>query len=50
MGDWVACNQLTFLPLLALSTAHYVIPGAAIRVRLTSADPVQRRLEFQRVA
>jgi exoribonuclease R len=42
--------QLADMPVVARTTAHGVIPGAAIQVRLVSADPGQRRLAFQRVA
>ena len=41
--------QLSDLPVIASVKAHDVLPGDAIRVRLTAADPVQRRLEFARV-
>lgn len=41
--------QLSDLPVVARTKAHGVVPGAAIRVKLVSADPVQRRLEFERV-
>jgi exoribonuclease R len=50
IGESGARIQLADLPIVARTTAHGVIPGAAIRVRLASADPVQRRLEFLRVA
>jgi exoribonuclease R len=42
--------QLADLPVVARTAAHGVVPGAAVHVRLLSADPVQRRLEFQRVS
>lgn len=42
--------QLGDLPVVARTKANGVLPGAAIRVRLLTADPVQRRLEFERVA
>jgi exoribonuclease R len=42
--------QLAGLPVVARTSAHGVLPGAKIEVRLLAADPVQRRLEFQRVA
>jgi len=42
--------QLVDLPVVGRVHANDVLPGATIRVRLESADPVQRRLDFQRVA
>jgi exoribonuclease R len=50
IGESGARIQLGDLPVVARTTAHGVQPGAAICVRLLAADPVQRRLEFQRVA
>jgi exoribonuclease R len=50
IGDNGARVQLADLPVVARTAAHGVVPGAAIRVRLLAADPVQRRLEFQRVS
>lgn len=41
--------QLHDLPVVARTRAPGVLPGARISVRLDSADPVQRRLEFTRV-
>jgi exoribonuclease R len=49
VGENGARIQLSDLPVVARTTAHGVIPGAAIHVRLLAADPVQRRLNFQRV-
>jgi exoribonuclease R len=49
IGENGARIQLSDLPVVARTTAHGVIPGAAIHVRLLAADPVQRRLDFQRV-
>jgi exoribonuclease R len=49
IGENGARIQLSDLPVVARTTAHGVIPGAAIHVRLLAADPTQRRLEFQRV-
>lgn len=49
IGESGARIQLSDVPVVARTTAHGVIPGAAIRVRLTAADPVQRRLAFERV-
>ena len=42
--------QLSDLPVVARTAAPGVLPGAAITVRLVTADPVQRRLTFARVA
>lgn len=50
IGENGARIQLSDLPIVARTAAHGVIPGEAIRVRLLAADPLQRRLEFQRVA
>ena len=49
IGESGARIQLSDLPVVARTAAQGVIPGAAIRVRLLTADPVQRRLEFERV-
>jgi exoribonuclease R len=49
IGENGARIQLSDLPVVARVIAHGVIPGAAIHVRLLAADPVQRRLNFQRV-
>jgi exoribonuclease R len=50
IGESGARIQLSDLPIVARVTAHGVIPGEAVRVRLVAADPVQRRLQFQRVS
>jgi exoribonuclease R len=42
--------QLADLPVVARVTAHGVIPGARIAVRLVAADPAQRQLRFERVS
>jgi len=42
--------QLNDLPVVARTRTHGVLPGAAIRVKLVTADPAQRRLEFARVS
>jgi exoribonuclease R len=42
--------QLSDLPVVARTAAHGVVPGAAIRVRLLTADPVQRPLAIERVS
>jgi exoribonuclease R len=41
--------QLSDLPVVANVRAHGALPGASLRVRLDAADPVQRRLELERV-
>jgi exoribonuclease R len=50
IGESGARIQLSDLPIVARVTAHSVIPGEAIRVRLIATDPIQRRLQFQRVS
>jgi exoribonuclease R len=50
IGEGGARIQLCDLPIVARTQAHGVIPGEAIRVRLLAADPVQRRLQFERVS
>jgi exoribonuclease R len=50
IGESGARIQLRELPVVARTTAHGVIPGAEVAVRLVAADPHQRRLEFQRVS
>ncbi|NDU79327.1 RNB domain-containing ribonuclease, partial [Actinomadura sp. DSM 109109] len=50
IGESGARIQLCDLPVVARTTAHGVVPGAAVTVRLVAADPGQRRLEFQRVS
>jgi exoribonuclease R len=49
IGENGARFQLCDLPVVARTTAHDVVPGAAIRVRLDLADPVKRSLTFTRV-
>ena len=49
IGENGARFQLCDLPVVARTTAHDVVPGAAIRVRLDQADPVKRSLAFTRV-
>ena len=49
IGENGARFQLCDLPVVARTTAHDVVPGAAIRVRLDRADPVKRSLAFTRV-
>jgi exoribonuclease R len=50
LGENGARIQLSDLPVVARVKAHGVLPGAAIRVTLLAADPLQRRLEFERVS
>jgi exoribonuclease R len=50
IGEGGARIQLCDLPIVARTQANGVIPGEAIRVRLLAADPMQRRLQFERVA
>ena len=50
IGDGGARIQLTDMPVVARVKAHGVLPGARIMVELLRADPVQRRLEFQRIS
>ena len=42
--------QLRDLPIVARVAAHHVDPGDTLSLRLRAADPVARRLEFQRMA
>ena len=42
--------QLGNMPVVARTRLEDVLPGATIRVKLLAADPMQRRLEFERVA
>ncbi len=49
LGEQGARIQLCDLPVVARTAAHGVVPGNRVRVRLDSADPVTRRLAFQRV-
>ncbi len=50
IGENGARFQLCDLPVVARTTAHDVVPGDAIRVRLDQADPVKRSLIFSRVS
>ncbi|MCW1431512.1 RNB domain-containing ribonuclease [Novosphingobium sp. JCM 18896] len=50
LGESGARIQLTDLPIVARTTAHGVIPGETIRVRLRAADPLRRHLDFERVS
>jgi exoribonuclease R len=42
--------QLCELPVVARTTAHRVVPGDAITVRLEEADPARREVRFERTA
>lgn len=50
LGETGARIQLCDLPVVARVSANGVVPGAAVRVRLESADPARRTLAFQRTA
>ena len=50
IGETGARIQLRDLPVVARTTAHGVVPGAKIGVRLTAADPIRRALAFERVS
>lgn len=50
LGETGARIQLCDLPVVARTSAHQVVPGAGITVRLDAADPVRRTLAFTRVA
>jgi len=50
LGETGARIQLCDLPVVARVDAHRVVPGAAVRVRLDSADPARRTLGFTRVS
>lgn len=45
-----ATIQLSDLPIAARVSAHDVVPGDAVRVRLTEVDVTRRRITLQRVA
>jgi exoribonuclease R len=47
-GESGARIQLGDLPVVARTQAPGTLPGDAIKVRLVRADPVQRRLQFER--
>lgn len=49
LGEQGARIQLCDLPVVARTTAHGVVPGDRLRVKLESADPETRRLAFRRV-
>lgn len=42
--------QLCDLPVVARLDTDHLLPGSEVRVRLAQADPVQRRLKFERVS
>jgi exoribonuclease R len=50
IDDRGARMQLRDLPVVARVDAHGVEPGDALKVKLVTADPVARTLNFQRVA
>jgi exoribonuclease R len=50
LGESGARIQLCDVPIVARTTAHGVVPGAAIRVKLLASDPVRRTVDFARVA
>lgn len=50
LGESGARIQLRDLPVVARTSAKAVVPGAKIAVRLNSADPARRMLEFERVS
>lgn len=50
LGQNGARIQLCDLPVVARVSAHAVLPGASVRVRLDGADPDRRELRFTRVA
>ena len=49
LGEQGARIQLCDVPVVARVTAHGVVPGSRIRVRLDLADPVRRILTFARI-
>ena len=50
LGEQGARIQLCDLPIVARTTAHGVMPGEEIGVRLDSADPARRLITFSRVS
>ncbi len=50
IGENGARIQLCDLPVVARTTAHGVLPGELIQVRLIKADVEKRNLQFQRIA
>ncbi len=50
IGDSGARIQLCDMPVVARVAAHDVLPGAAVKVRLVSADAEKRLLSFERLA
>ncbi len=50
LGETGARIQLCDLPVVARVAANGTIPGAAVRVRLESADPARRTLAFKHTA
>ncbi|MEP7222550.1 MAG: RNB domain-containing ribonuclease [Novosphingobium sp.] len=49
IGESGARIQLCDVPVVARVTAHGVLPGAPIKVRLTSADLARRLINFERI-
>jgi len=50
LGESGARIQLCDVPVVARTTAHGVMPGDRIRVRLESADPLRRTITFTRAS
>lgn len=50
LGEQGARIQLCELPVVARTTAHRVMPGDRITVRLDHADPIRREVRFSRLA
>lgn len=50
LGESGARIQLCDVPVVARTTTHGVMPGARIRVRLESADPLRRTITFTRAS
>ena len=50
LGEQGARIQLCDLPIVSRTSAHGVMPGAEIGVRLDAADPVRRLVTFSRVS
>lgn len=50
LGQNGARIQLCDAPVVARVDAHAVLPGALVRVRLDSSDPIRRELHFTRVS
>ena len=50
IGEQGARFQLCELPVVARTSAHKVVPGDRITVRLDHADPIRREVRFSRIA